>query len=919
MSKCIKKLLYLGTVGVLMVSLLLSAITPMTMAEEEGSSSVRVSAKRFMTEEIAAENADIKNNADMSVKLTLRSDSPVMSMRTVAVASNTKANALRIVVRNGSLCSGMKIDYIFKNSAQISESVSVDEISVKPMSDATEYIVYVPSVDTMTQMSIRFFGATSGEIDIVSIGAVSVFYDEREYFGELSENSYDRDLKKATFAGSVSYEMLLKHPNAKIVLYRLAQTEVIEDVRFVHPYVSACEMTLNYKFEFNIESTSEYCSRYFAAILTEGNKIIPLTSETYLKEDRSHHNNNDEKNDINTGFKGIETDLYVGAVENGTSVAFVDVRLDRMENESGDGYQYILDEGKEYYFDRSYILALDEEIKSLSSSGIYVYLRLLLDSPSPVFGHIKKYVIPDKTKYFAIDPQNDETVDNIFAYTDFICSRYADMAGSGFKGIVLGRSLDKSLEYNYCGAVSMNQYADMLAKTYSIIKAALDRSDADTEVIIPLSDDKIGTEVILTLESREEDYPADILVRSFLSSLERYGSDVSSISFMLESEGVPDLWTGNNALVGKMTSDNCGDFTEMVKKLSAQYKDLSEEIIFCWFPSESLSTSELLNVYAYNYNFLSCINGIKSYIVSIFEMEEQSNLSGMSRSLEEQIFSTIKSTYKYIDTDNNERVCFPALEAAGKNSWSELVDGYSVEKTVKRELFEKEITYSMPEGISGSYKMWDFSTANGTGDWGRSDGCTSLSVYTHAGNSSRSLVATLGLDGIDMKGADYGGIVYHAPESLLMRDISAVSFEIFIPQGVYGDIFDIRISVEADKVLTESSGIVKAGEHITVYSDISELDEVKCIKIGVRNLSGTTEAPVDVCIDSISIHSRKYNSEELESIVVSGDIVNKKEENKDKPEKNEGYASVAVVLIVSLAVVGSFWVCSVLLRKNKKR
>ena len=897
---------------------LLPTVALIANAENGDDKSVGVSLTRFMTEEILSENAELSVNSDMSVKLTLNASVSTVSMKTVPIEANTKANALRIVIRNNSECDKMKIDYIFKNSAKVSESASIEEVSLKMLADATEYIVYMPSVDTLTQLSIRFSGASEGDIDIVSIGAVSVFHDNRTYFGELVENSYDGERRTAVFAGSVSYDTLLQYPDAKVVLYRLAQTEVIEDVRFVHPYVESCPMTLNYRFEFDIENTSEYCSRYFAAVLTVDNKVIPLTSETYLKE--KHTDGEEAKGEgKEIGFKGIETDLYAGAVENGTSVAFVDVRLDRMKNESGDGYQYILDDGKEYYFDRAYVLELDEEIKSLSAFGVSVYLRFLLDSPSFVFGHLDENVTSENTKYYAVDPQNDDVVDNIFAYTDFICSRYADMADGSLKGIVLGRSLDKALKYNYCGSVSMNQYADMLAKTYSIMRIALDRSGGDLEIVIPMSDDKIGTEVILTASSREDDYPADILVRAFLSSLNRYGSDVSSMYFMLESDGKPNLWSGSTAIVSKMTADNCEDFIEMAKDLSTEYKDLSDKIMFCWFPSANISTSELLNIYAYNYNYLSCNDGIRNYIVSIFEREEIIDVSGAARSAEEYIFSTLKSTYKYVDTDNNPRVCAPALESLGKLSWEALIEGYSTDKTVKRELYEKDVVYTLPDGISGSYKMWDFFTANGTGGWSRSDGCTALSVYTRSEFVPRSLVATLCIDAELNNGADYGSIIYRAPESLLMRDISAVSFDILIPQGAYGSIFEVKVTVCADGAVNESSGIVKVGEKTVVYADISELELVEYIKVGVRNLSDASTESVDMCIESISIHSKKYNDAELENMVLSGDIIDKKEENNNTAKKNEESSTVIVILAVSIAFVATLWLCMTLSLKKKKR
>jgi hypothetical protein len=431
----------------------------------------------------------------------------------------------------------------------------------------------------------------------------------------------------------------------------------------------------------------------------------------------------------------------------------------------------------------------------------------------------------------------------------------------------------------------MNNYADMLAKTYSIIRIALDRSGDDLEIIVPLSDDEIGAEVILTATSREENYPADILVRSFLSSLARYGSDFSSMYFMLESDGKPNVWTGTTSIVENMTADDCDDFINMVNNLSKKYEELSDEILFCWFPSSNLSAHELIDIYTYNYNFLACTSGVRNYVVSLFEREETVEVGGAVSVAENYMLSTLKSTYKYIDTNNNEKVSASVLESMEKDSWKEMIEGYSSEKTVKRILFEKDVVYSLPDGTVGSYKMWDFSFANGTGGWTKSDGCVSLSVYTRSDFESRALTAVLQLGTEKINGADFGSILYHAPESLLMRDISAVSFDVLIPSGTYGDLFEIIVTVGSDIAVSESTGIVKSGETTSIYADISALERVQYIKIGIRALDGAAESTVDMCINSISIHSQKYNSEELENIVLSGEIIDKTEGSKTETDE----------------------------------
>jgi RecA/RadA recombinase len=183
----IKKTMRRTVTFLIILAMALPLISFHAMAETSDNKTVAVSLGRFLAEEMRAENATLEVNADMSVKVRIDGKSPVVSMKLLPFETKTKANALRIVLKNDSSCNGMKIDYIYKNSAQISESASLEEIYVKQVADATEYIVFATSVDTITQLTIRFFGASGGEIDIVSIGMVSAFYDNREY----GTDSYD--------------------------------------------------------------------------------------------------------------------------------------------------------------------------------------------------------------------------------------------------------------------------------------------------------------------------------------------------------------------------------------------------------------------------------------------------------------------------------------------------------------------------------------------------------------------------------------------------------------------------------------------------------------------------------------------------------------------------------------------------------
>ena len=905
----IKTIVMRAVVLMLVVAVVLPVVFLITFAEVRDTVA-SVSLTRFRTEEMTAENAYIKVNSDETVTIELNGDSPEVSMVVTPLAAETEANALRLVIRNDSKCDLMTLDYVYKNSAHLSENGS-DSISISSSQDSEEYIVPIKNVDKMTKLKLSFGGGDgNGSITLLSMGAISYYYDNREYFGELTSNVYDRATGMAEFSGNVSYDTVLKYSDANIVLYRLNQNEVIEDVRFAHSYVKSSPMSLNFRFEFSIENTSESCSRYFAAILTSDNKIIPLTSETYLKEsDVSVDDDTDAELNDNI-FKGIETNLYEGASENGTSVAFVEIHLDSMFSDSGDGYQYILDEGKEYYFNRSYISELDAEINRYSSVGVSVYLRFLVDTYSPYFGHTERINVPGKAKYFAIKPQNDEVVNNVFACVDFIASRYSSKEYGTLGGVVLGRSLDKAFEYNNCGVVSMSSYADMLARTYSIIRIALDRSNPNLKIILPLSDSLIGDGVIMTADKREKNYPSNLLSKLILGVLDRYGTDVSSLYFMLESDYTSVSVDGASlqTSLDSMGVEGCKIFIDEINALAESHDNLPNKIFYCWFPRESLTAKQLLGAYMYNYSVLANTEQIKCYIISMFERDELIDTRGHSENAETFIFFTLKSTYKYADTYNNEEVSAFVLSSMGVSGWREIVSDFDGSAVVKRNLIEQSLMYTQPLSVKGSYCMWDFSTANGTNGWNASNGCRTLSVYTPSDDIDRSMVATFDFKELKTLGADYAGIIYKASDSLLMKDVSALSFEILIPREEMGDgLFEVKITVGADNAVSESTGVVKSGELYHVYADISPLDKVNYINVGVRPLDDSMTAKGTFCINGIYIHSNIYDDKELENRVLSGDMIDTDKNTSDLKD-NRAYDTVFTVIFVSVFLMFLVWI-----------
>ena len=255
----------------------------------------------------------------------------------------------------------------------------------------------------------------------------------------------------------------------------------------------------------------------------------------------------------------------------------------------------------------------------------------------------------------------------------------------------------------------------------------------------------------------------------------------------------------------------------------------------------------------------------------------------------------------------------------GKKNWNEVIKNYSAEKVVKRTLEEKNAEYVLPENVKGSYKMWDFSTSNGSNGWTKYDGCSSLSVYSPAEVKFRALVASFDGEEMSGNGSDYGSIVYRPTSSLWVKNISNISLDLMILSDFLNEadegMFEVKITVGSGDTTRETTGVVKGNVETAVYADIANISKVDYIKIGLRSLDGKDMSDVEMCLRSVSIHSDTYNNEELESIVVSGEITGDEEFVADS--RLGSLELVGIFTGACVLILLAFW--GVFALRNKKR
>ena len=149
--------------------------------------------------------------------------------------------------------------------------------------------------------------------------------------------------------------------------------------------------------------------------------------------------------------------------------------------ESGDNSLSFLYSGKTFYFDRNKITGLDTTIRSLSNSGVNIYLNIVLsDKSNCLFDGIHSLYYDnasENAKYYAINISNSEGNAYFEAIMKFLSARYSDdKRPYGFAGsYIIGYNVNSG-SYNAMGERELTayteSYASLFRTAYSTVKSS---------------------------------------------------------------------------------------------------------------------------------------------------------------------------------------------------------------------------------------------------------------------------------------------------------------------------------------------------------------------------------------------------------------------------------------------------------------
>ena len=273
---------------------------------------------------------------------------------------------------------------------------------------------------------------------------------------DLTQNILDKDIlsfschylsdtKTVNVKGTMNYDAFAEHGDSTLVIYAIpsgkSESDVINDEN-AKPIAEA-PVSITFAFAFKVSSIVDRYSRYAIFLRSENGEYILATEAQYPEAASEIVFTNDK-----SAFKGLVGNYSSNISNVNSDITILPVYLDDMITAESSALIYTVD-GKQIFFNESYIKELDSQIRSLSPFGTKVYLRFLLRS-----GEIIESYSSNNGVYALPNVFDEEIIFSLHSITDFLVKRYSGGLNGEISGIVLGKSWDQPDKYNYLSNVS---------------------------------------------------------------------------------------------------------------------------------------------------------------------------------------------------------------------------------------------------------------------------------------------------------------------------------------------------------------------------------------------------------------------------------------------------------------------------------
>jgi hypothetical protein len=753
------------------------------------------------------------------------------------------------------------------------------------------YYFPLPSGD-VTQVKFTFNGASEGSVDIYSITPVDYYTPfSSEYSalvstkGSVTSCRLTDDGRKIIIGGTLTDAAVNAYSDSRIELYEL-QSWQNSDCIFSgesEPIASTgVASVFSLEITSAVEERSRVCSR-FAAVISNKDK-----KQTILL-DAPHYITNPEINAETSWQYPVLTDKgLTGSVpvlaEAGVSQTTVEVNAGGLLTSSKDGIVYDF-ENTEYYFDANNIAEIDAQLTDLYTVGVSAVLVLSLTGPEqPEYAaqliH-RDAITGEQNNAYAFNTETAEGAACLRVICDFLAHRYMtdDTTHGRAVGITAGNSIDMSyLNYNM-GKKTLAAFADSYCRSFRIIYNTIRSVNSRIRIYVSIGnswDSCLTTDAALSYCGRD-------LVDIIGEQLRREGNIAWQLAvnpYSLYSGGITDWKAGETAVFDTITMKNLASLCAYLKRDKLLYENASRHILL-------ISTGPVIRN-----TQISAERYIAEYIAAYYTISADTCTAVDGYILNDSdIYKSPQYNYyqilKYIDTDRAAEFTDFAKYILGISEWNEIIAGYRSGANAGRLLFENKLSDNLPDMITGTAALCNFSNENDTDGWFGSSGLISLTTANNFKGYRNMMFAGFG-------SLTQGSLCAIADCFDYTRDLSYapyLSFNIYtdnLPDTVRSLILTVTLTTEGGSVQSVSELRGGAWRYVVCdLSDFTDIKNVKAVSVRLDAPDGDDLSGITLVIGEISVSSLKYDNNFLE--------------NKFKEERNK-FLSADRITINSLLI-----------------
>lgn len=696
---------------------------------------------------------------------------------------------------------------------------------------------------------------------------------------------YDTEAKRINASGTLDSSVFAKHSNWKLAVYAVPPGTSEFDVIKQSDALPLAEINVSIKFEFSfkIKDVFDRYSRYALFLRSPENEFL-LTTEAQYPEVASSFEHNEES----SYYKGISTDFSSALTDINPGTAIIPIYWDELFSSTPTSMFYVV-ENRQYFFEKNAIDKLDSAIRSMSTSGTKIYLRLL------------KKALPGQggAEYEMPDVYDRETLMQIHAAISFFVDRYSNQNTGFLTGFIVGKGWNSPDKYNYAQTTDPEDYTDRCG-LYAVVVANAARSiNPNIDIVLPIDGNAFAENT--ATEGEGEEGEQENFSKSFIRSLLAY-FDASlyaaiKLSFIVDADTTPlgitndsvkdgiDLGYENDE--GLFYAGAHESFSDFISALSREYGSCPERYIFSWAPDATLSGAALSAAYVYSYYALFSDSKVFAFAL---------DLSKYPSALGE-----LAHVMKYIDTDKGADSLKPIATLFGKDDWNEIFSAFDIIKTRTKKIAHSKGQIDSNLQYYGIFPYFEFANSNLTEGWYEGADCDGIKI-DYFENSQKSLRAYLSLENT----TSFGEIQYlfGYPENMIYTPI--LRFDLRISDSRENSLYELKLILDADDQRYEGVCVIDGNKSVSVDFDVYQFvrsNKVNSIRLCVRSL----DAPSEDCslwLYDIMGCSNSYDSSSLAELISSARDKARHPDEEEIDSQYYGNVLLAIVIITITAGLG---------------